>query len=111
MGLEAYTANQAPGAATEVDLVDAADIGAGDLFANGVLYVTNRGGSDTTVDVRLVPSGDTAGNQHYILEGAPLLAGDTQIIPIKSIASGDELKVLAASANVSFTLNGFLITA
>jgi hypothetical protein len=68
------------------------------------LALCNTSGSDTTVDVYVVPTGATAGDQHKIVTGYSLTGGDTLnltgYVAGMMLGDGDKVWVKASVANV-----------
>ena len=66
-----------------------------------IAYICNTGSTDATIQLHVVPSGDTAGTQNKIYNDLILPAGDTFIIDNEKIIfdTGDKLVGYSSVAN------------
>lgn len=94
-------------ASTETNLV-------GDQNAETIIstiVVCNREAAENTFDLRIVPSGETAGDEHYISKATPVPANDSIFLTLGiTLADGDVIKATASDSNVSFSAFGTNIT-
>lgn len=68
------------------------------------VYLCNYSGSDVTVTLYAIPSGDSVGNGTMIYKSLPIAAGDTYIIDTERLIlnNGDTIQAVC-SANTSVT--------
>ena len=65
------------------------------------IYFCNYSGSDRTVTVHLVASGDSADNTNIIYQALPVVAGDTYVLDTEKVilANGDTIQALASATS------------
>jgi hypothetical protein len=99
---------QTADASTEINLVGDQD---GETIVSTVV-ICNRSAAEKTYDLRVVPSGETAGDEHYISKAVPVPANDTLFLTLGiTLADGDVIKATASTSDVSFSAFGTVITA
>lgn len=98
----------APSATTETVLYT---VPAQRYFVSGMLTVCNRNAGAGTFRVRVIPSGATPGNEHYLYYDTSLAGSSTLLLDFAggmALNAGDVVKVYASTADFSFGLFGFL---
>ena len=95
----------APGASSETSLYV---VPASTSAVVSSIVICNRGSGDALYRVAVVPGGGSAGNANYVVYDAKLLKEtipDALVIGI-TMATGDEIRVEADTADVSFSAFG-----
>ena len=73
----------------------------------GSIILCETAGSTATVDVRVIPKGDSEGTSHNILQVFPLTANQTRIIsPGITLSTEDKIKAAAATGAANIFIFG-----
>ena len=69
-----------------------------------VIYITNKSSSDGNVDIYVVPSGETVGENFKIYNTLLVPAQDTYVVDTEKLilASGDKIYVAAPDSSAQF---------
>jgi hypothetical protein len=78
--------------------------------ANANLFICNRSSTLASVRVALTPSGQSLGNEDYIVYDTPLEANQTMNLTGICLNAEDFCTVYASTANISFVLTGIETT-
>jgi hypothetical protein len=98
----AYTVAQSnPAAATPSDLYT---VPSEKEAVISTLAIAEHGGAPADFSIRVRPDGDTAADVHILVNGAELVANDTQFLTIGiALAATDVVTVEATTGDVTFT--------